>query len=318
MEKEMVTIIIPVYNVRDYVKDCINSVCNQTYKNIQIIIVNDGSTDGVEPILQEYEQEDSRVQVIHKKNGGLSSARNTGLDNAIGEYISFIDSDDLIPSNFIENLISVLSQNSVDIAVCGIQRFFDEDPTKRYPFMPLKQGLYDSESYISKILLHKVDNSAWNKIYRRNLISDSRFTEGIINEDFPFIMELLNKTKNIYYTHSTYYEYRIREGSITATINPKIFDFVQNGINLINKIPRQYHSDLKGYICYESVNCIAKMIIGAKKNEYSILYKKCNNIIKKYCFEFFFNKCNGTKQIAKYFLCILFPNLFMYLRKHKP
>ena len=119
--EQLVSIIVPIYNVEKYIKECIDSIINQTYKNLEIILVDDGSPDCCPKICDEYSKKDKRIKVIHKENGGLSSARNAGLDVAKGEYVSFIDSDDVVDEKFIETLYNLCIENNCDISECNFQ-----------------------------------------------------------------------------------------------------------------------------------------------------------------------------------------------------
>jgi len=127
---DLISVIIPVYNVEPYLKKCLDSVVTQTYKEIEIILVDDGSTDGSGPICDEYAAQDKRIRVIHKRNGGLSDARNVGLDRCSGRYVTFIDSDDYVASDYVERLYRILVEYNADIAVCDYFEFYDEEPVE--------------------------------------------------------------------------------------------------------------------------------------------------------------------------------------------
>lgn len=310
---EKVSIIIPVYNVEDYLEDCLESVCKQSYRNIEIILVDDGSTDKSGVICEDWAEKDSRIRVIHKPNGGLSSARNAGLTEATGKYISFIDSDDLIPNNFLKQLVETLEKYNADVSVCGISRFWDGNSDEAEIFYPYQTGVYCSEEYILSILLHKVDNASWNKLYRRRAIGDIRFKEGIINEDFPFMMSVLGNVTKIAYTNETEYLYRRRRGSITQVVKPNIFDFVANAQNVVDNCNKRYLPAAKSYLYYETVNCIACILESGSKNLNGIK-RRCNNIIRDNFKDFIFNPYSSNKQKLKYLLTSM-PVLYRFVYK---
>lgn len=129
MNNKKVTIIIPVYNVEKYLSRCLNNVINQTYSNIEIILVNDGATDNSQVICEEYKKKDDRIKLLVKENGGLSDARNYGIPYATGDYIAFIDSDDMIHTSYIEYLLNLIEKYNGDISICGYQSFYDSEIT---------------------------------------------------------------------------------------------------------------------------------------------------------------------------------------------
>lgn len=176
MNNELISVIIPVYKVEKYLDECIQSVINQTYKNLEIILVDDGSPDNCGKICDEYAKKDNRIKVIHKENGGLSSARNAGLDIARGEYISFIDSDDYVSKDFIKNM-SIQMANA-DLIICGMKNVYKEDEkcdekenvvikNETLTFIEANQKLIKpkNEIYVT----------ACNKLYRRELFDNLRF-----------------------------------------------------------------------------------------------------------------------------------------------
>lgn len=298
---ETVSVIIPVYNVEGYLEDCLESVCNQSYRNIEIILVDDGSRDNSGVICDDWQEKDSRIHVIHKQNGGLSSARNAGLKEATGDYISFVDSDDLIPTNFIMQLVETLKTCNSEISVCRIDRFWDGNSEETEAFYPFKSGVYPSEEYIHSILLHRVDNASWNKLYKRSAIGELRFKEGIINEDFPFMIALLGKVEKVAYTNETGYLYRRRQGSITQIVKPNIFDFVTNAQDVVGGCDKRWLSAAKAYLYYETVNCIA-CIVESRGKDLNDIKRKCNLIIRDNFKDFLFNPYSRNKQKFKYML----------------
>lgn len=218
----IISIIIPVYNVEKYLKRCIDSILNQTFKEFELILVNDGSTDNCGKICNMYKRKDKRISVIHKKNSGLSSARNVGLDLAKGKYIAFVDSDDYINKNMYEILYSNLIKTDADISICNFQYVNDtsiiniNQSIDNYGYL-----IFNNIEALNELYLENYVNMvvAWNKLYKKELFEDLRYAEGRIHEDEFIIHELLYKSKKIVCTNAELYYYLKRQGSITQ------FDF---------------------------------------------------------------------------------------------
>lgn len=226
----IISIIVPVYNVEKYLKRCIDSILNQTFKEFELILVNDGSTDNCGKICDMYKGKDKRVKVIHKKNAGLSSARNVGLDLAKGKYIAFVDSDDYINKNMYEILYSNLIKTDADISICNFQDVNDNSiininqSIDNYEYL-----IFNNIQALNKLYLGNNVNIvvAWNKLYKKDLFEDLRYDEGRIHEDEFIIHKLLYKSKKILYTNAELYYYLKRQGSITqCDFNLKKLDVV--------------------------------------------------------------------------------------------
>lgn len=212
------SVVIPVYNVEKYVKECMDSVVGQSYKNIEVICVNDGSTDNSESLIRKYCENDDRVKVINQKNSGVSDARNTGISNATGEFITFVDPDDVLELNAYEAAIKHFEENNTDIVVWGYKTFpiFDS----WYEHAGNVSGkLYESDS-INAYFNEKSSTVVWNKIYRSSLIKNEpvKFKSGLkYGEDINFNLLVFPKARNIRFIPDKLYNYRIkREGSATT------------------------------------------------------------------------------------------------------
>lgn len=245
-----VSIIIPVYNVKQYLAKALDSVINQTYKNLEIIVVDDGSNDGSEIICEEYAQQDNRIKLIHRENGGLSAARNTGLDNMTGEYVAFLDSDDVFLPKAIEKSLNALLSNNVDcvdfqhIAYRTINN--KNLVNKKYSVVP--EGIYTKNEALKFIADYKVSVTVWNKLYKRKLWDICRFPNGHVHEDVYMIFKIIEKVKNIYFMNNILYLYRIRPGSITQKYSVKntkdlleALSFFENFVGA--KIPKTFNKE---------------------------------------------------------------------------
>lgn len=201
--KPLVSVIIPVYNIPEYVLKCLESIARQSYENLEIIVVDDGSTDESGKICDEFSKQDKRVTVFHQKNGGLSSARNFGILKAKGEFIALIDGDDFVKKDFIQAMVNVM-KDDVDVAICG----YDE-------FVPEGETLSGGET--AARLLIKQENMeivAWNKLYRRELFSEIKYPVGKNHEDSLTTYKILAAARKVVYVPKSLYCYIKRAGSI--------------------------------------------------------------------------------------------------------
>ena len=222
--KDLISIIIPVYNVEEYIKECLDSLLNQTYKNIEIIIVDDGSKDGSGNICDEYAKKDNRIKVIHKENGGVSKARNVGLDIATGKYITFLDSDDYLFKEGIEALYNLCIENQADISIAGVQDVENGKETRKNPEF---HCVFDREGVLKAFLEERFFQCViWAKMYKRGLIGNERFNEDItIAEDFEFLHRVLKKVNKVALdTSKMVYYYRVRVGSLMRQKYNKKFE----------------------------------------------------------------------------------------------
>ena len=190
---EKITVIVPVYNVENYLEKCLDSLINQTYKNLEIIVINDGSTDNSGEICQEYAQKDNRIVYIEKENGGLSDARNVGLDKMTGSYVTFIDSDDWVELDYVEILYKKIIEYQADISVGNYYSYNEDEETyyfhiygdsyyeKVYDNISIFENLYESQEMKSFALI-----SAWGKLYKAKLFDYLRFDKGKLGEDGYF------------------------------------------------------------------------------------------------------------------------------------
>ena len=233
-ERHLISIIIPVYNVAEYLCECLDSVLAQSYRNLEIILVDDGSTDKSGEICDGYSQQDNRIKIIHQKNSGLSAARNTGIDTATGEFLFFIDSDDIIHHKCIETLYTNLYNNNADISSVELQRFKTIDNFSD-KVVDGQLFLSDGEESCRKILYQKtLDNSACAKLFKRQLFSNTRFPLGTLYEDLALIPIIyLNATRAVHQSVSLYF-YRQRENSIIETFTMKRTDVLNITDNLVD------------------------------------------------------------------------------------
>lgn len=222
MDKKLISIIIPVYNVEEYVTKCVRSVLSQTYEDLDVIIVDDGSTDGCPELCDGFARGDSRVRVIHKANGGLSDARNVGLDVTRGAYIGFVDSDDWVEPDMFARLAESIQTAGADISVCNFS-YEREKATADYPAsMPaeaVQSGcILDRRSAMKLLLEDKVvQNYVWNKLYRAELWDGVRFPVGQAFEDVNTTWKVFERADFVVVDSWVGYRYRVRAGSIVTS-----------------------------------------------------------------------------------------------------
>lgn len=214
-----ISVIIPVYNVEEYLERCLNSVVNQTFKDLEIICVNDGSTDSSGEILQKFARKDARIKIIKRPNGGLSAARNTGLEVMSGEYFAFLDSDDWIDLNFYEKLYEKAKEFDADIAMTD---FIRKGKNKHKIRLNLnEEKLYTTiENKIKAANLFK-EGCVWNKLYKRSRLGHLRFIEGVYFEDGPYSIRALYESYKLVTVTGTYLYYFQNKKSIVKTMTPK-------------------------------------------------------------------------------------------------
>lgn len=213
--KPLISVVIPVYKVEQYLDRCMNSIVNQTYKNLEIILVNDGSPDRCPQMCDEWAKKDKRIRVIHKENGGLSSARNVGLNICKGRYVNFVDSDDWIPENSIQYLCDLRKKYEADFAIashirtCG-QEYLTENDYAEYE---LTQREFLARFF--KISTQENVQYAWAKLYKRELFNVIRYPVGLTCEDIPVTFQVALRSKKIAYSTNIVYFYYFNPGSIT-------------------------------------------------------------------------------------------------------
>lgn len=209
----LISVIVPIYKVETYLKKCVDSIINQTYENLEIILVDDGSPDNCPIICDAYAKQDSRVKVVHKQNGGLSDARNAGMQIAKGEYVSFIDSDDYISLDFIETLYNTMTDEDSDIVECEIVKFHENE-------LPEATGSLNTESFdTEKGLSLLIDENrfhqyVWNKLYKAEIALKILFAKGKLNEDEFWTYQIFGQAKKVTKIYKTMYFYLQRESSI--------------------------------------------------------------------------------------------------------
>lgn len=266
--EQLITVIVPVYNVADYLERCIMSIREQSFKALEIVLVDDGSTDSSGIICDKYAELDERIKVIHKKNGGLSDARNSGLNIATGKWIMFIDSDDYIAKDTIAILYSSAIENDCHIAICNMIRVFEDDTTEPFYKPSAKSIVLKDEKRFETLR----QPSVCNKLFKVNLFDNVRFPKGKYYEDTFVYHVLINQVQNVVLTGYDGYFYLSRRGSILGQpkYTDRYFDFVEavytRTIYLIENRIAKY--DIEACLgLYAAVSNAEKYIVKTKDNE---------------------------------------------------
>lgn len=234
MREKKVSVIVPIYNSEEYLPMCIESILNQTYRNLEVVLVDDGSKDDSLRVCNEYAGLDDRIKVIHQENRGVSAARNQGLDHMVGDYFTFVDSDDALYPNAVEFLVRDIMEYAADM-VSAVKTLVDSRGTARSPYDDGKIYVYEGKESLKRSLMYdRQTNSACAKLFAKEMFSDVRFAEGhSINEDGYFLFECYAKKPKVVQHNVSIYRYNIRENSNSRFgFSPKFFDMI-------------YFSDLK-------------------------------------------------------------------------
>ncbi|TWP26756.1 glycosyltransferase [Apibacter muscae] len=246
-----ISIIVPVYNVESYLSKCLSSIVNQTLKEIEIIAVNDGSTDNSLSILKKYSSIHKNIIIINKDNGGLSDARNVGIKNALGEYIAFVDSDDWIDKEMMFDMYYLAKNNDADIVFCSLQKVDEYDNVIKN--IPQFHNLPEKINFKDNLkIFGEIENFACNKIFRKSLFKNIKFPKGLNFEDNATIPRIILNSKILAKSNNYYYKYFVRDNSISNSYNDKGLDM----LNAICLVKKDYLSS-----CYANQNNVWKKFV---------------------------------------------------------
>lgn len=322
---ELVSVIVPVYNVEKYLSQCIKSILGQTYKNIEVILVNDGSLDESGKICDSFLELDSRIKVIHKENEGLGYARNTGLEYVSGEYVTFVDSDDYVDDNMIEELINGLKKNGADTCIGGFKRINDEGKIKfeEHYIEKFYSGEKECEEVLSRMYGSAPDKhdairmSVWNVLYSMNIIRENnlRFpSERVyISEDIIWDTDYYKYARGVQVIDAVTYNYRIVEGSLTQKYKKDRFQMIsilylelegkinakKTNAEAITRLQRQFFVNLRTCISQER-----KLVSNKTKREsVKSIAEICNDdLVKRILMHYPINKLGFKQRLFLYFV----------------
>lgn len=300
----LISVIVPVYNVEKYLKECLNSILFQTHKDLEIILIDDGSSDRSGKICDDFAIKDSRIKTFHTENKGQASARNFGLDIAKGDYISFVDSDDIIKKDYIEKLYELIVKFNTKMSMINLQPFSEKlskiDPSKTNNI----KKVLNAKDLLMAICTGDISFAPWRFLYSKEIFKDLRFPKGQIYEDIYIAFDIIHNAKNIAYTDEICYFYRIRQGSTVHSFDEKhliAVKSVERFANLIIKTYPQLKNEANYSIC-SSMFDVSIGILKAKKMDFYPKISEFSKLIRKNLKSVFITK---TKHYKKKILIII-------------
>lgn len=318
---DLISVIVPVYNVEAYLCRCLDSICGQTYKSLEIILVDDGSKDRSGEICDRYMEKDSRIRVIHKPNGGVSSARNQALKIATGKYIGFVDADDYVTDVMFETLHQSITQYNADIAICGFYKGRTPDAMQRSTSEDTVT-LFDPEQSIREMLKkNSYLGYPFNRLFSRSVLVPENeapvyFDESIhYAEDMLFNCSCMLKSKKIVYNTTPLYYYVVREGSACQSELTEKRLTMLRAIQVMQEMVSEKYPDLSKNFADYYVSVIAHFIGQASEMSNAVLSKKYIRSLKKEYTAHIFDAGWNVKRMLKYILVIISPKLFQRLKQ---
>lgn len=280
--KDLITVVVPCYNVEKYVEKCLDSIMKQTYKNLEIILVEDCSTDNTYNVIKNYSKKDKRIKLIkNEKNSGLSFSRNAGIKAATGKYISFIDSDDYITENFYEDLLEAMKKNKAEVAMCDIKVVYEDTS-----YTQVAPCFSNDEFNVVNVVNSGLAASACNKLFDKKLISKYLFEVGKVNEDIAVVIPAIVNAKNIAYARDAYYHYIQHKGSIqNSRFSDKRFDIFYGVNTTLERIKdSKKYEELKEDLVFNQLITLFLFVIPKEKDKKrrKEILKKYNELVKEY------------------------------------
>lgn len=323
MDNYLISIIVPIYNNEQFLNRCIRSIVNQSYSNLEIILINDGSTDQTPNICDKFAGQDERIKVIHKENDGVAIARNTGLDIAAGDYITFVDSDDYIKEDFCETLLENAIKYNADIVQCGYYRASEKGKvlSENKLNFDIIEGSYNSSYYYAKG--ENCTNYVCNKLFSKNIINSIRFPNAIVSEDFAFnVKAYYNSDKTIVIPDPLYYYIDNLNSVTNSDFDKRKLDAIRIGEAMFDYHKKRY-PDLCSFFALYIVNYsiqfyfeVYKSSINEKEKYLKLLNERFNkyfNFLRKNKFQYFTN----NKRKLMFYLFNINPEVYFFVSKTK-
>lgn len=293
MESKKISVIVPVYNSIDCLEKCVRSLCAQTYADLEILLIDDGSTDGTAALVEELAKIDSRIRIHHKENGGASSARNAGIALATGDYLAFADSDDYLEPYVYEELQRALATGAYPVA--QISRDEVDEDGKRLPDVctpPEKEWFCDTETFLKELLLHRGDCSFCTKLFPREIFGAHRFPEGELNEDFRLLVEILQEIAGIVILPKQGYHVVARKTSTTRTRTKDSFsrvftDIVENADRMQALVDEKYpnlHAYAVRFNLYQRLDYLLHVPISQMRAD-NAFYRDVKTYLRRHVFD---------------------------------
>lgn len=314
----MISVIVPVYKVEKYLEKCVNSILCQSYSDLEIILVDDGSPDNCGKICDELALKDKRIRVIHQKNKGLAAARNAGLVIAHGKYVAFVDSDDTIESGAYLMLHNMIETYDADIAICECRKVTENELLKQVEYSNYEDELLDNNK-LWELVFGQLNNSSCNKLYKRGFIGDLQFPENVVHgEDLLFNIEYLAKCNIGVYNEAPVYNYLSRNNSITrSSFNENVFFEIVAKDKAKELVKKYMPIQLKNaeLFCFRARMNVLRSIYAADKE---LIYQNKTDEIKKYIKQQYRNVKSSLKKKEKieYELFFSLPSLYRRIAKY--
>jgi len=320
-----ISIIIPVYKVEDYLEQCLTSIVNQTYPNLEIILVDDGSPDKCPEMCDVWAKKDDRIKVLHLKNGGAAAARNAGLDIARGEYIGFVDSDDYIARDMYEILLKELEASDKKISCCYSETFFDNASPNVKALESYNTVIFDTVEAVDAIFSFKLGTSFWRRLYHRSVFESIRMPAGEINEEFPLLIPTAVLSGGTVLVEKELYYYRQRSVSVskTAHLSAATSKCVLKNLKLMEQQLEEYRLPCKkNFSFFSAVNAYYMLISFEKRfeklnDDLALLHKEYKKIARRNAWAFLSSKNNSIKDKILFVLILmrLFRPVYLLLKK---
>lgn len=279
----LISLIVPVYNMMGLLERCMEGVLAQTYPHLEILLVDDGATDGSGALCDDYAARDSRVTALHRENGGLSAAKNTGLDHAKGEYVTFVDADDCIEPDYTLSLYDLCVKYGVTLSACNHRIIYPKQQSTRFPEEGEDCTLEAAEALENVCYQDKPDVSSWAKLYHRSLFDGLRFPEGQIYEDTAVFADLMLKAGRMAFTHRPLYRYILRSDSLShGAYNQTRMDYILSVNRLCNTLQRSCPGLEQAALCRRvfAALSVRRYLVGCAK-EHKPVRRELEQFVKK-------------------------------------
>ncbi len=308
--KPLISVIVPVYKVEPYLNECVDSVLAQTYENIEVILVDDGSPDRCPQMCDDYAAAHANVRVVHKANGGLSSARNAGLAVATGEWITFVDSDDKVDADMLMTMYNETASTDADVVIT-LSKILGQTEIM-YMYYKHEVQFTGTEAMIA-LFQEKLRMSVWAKLFRKSVISDIRFREGVLNEDIEFMFYIYQNCSKVVYLPVALYNYRVNPTSITKTKLSPLFRDCLNNVDIIEEKAKSLSPEIcEAAHTLKIIRYIHIAVLIRRSNAldyYADEMSRCLDVIRKNAFKIFFSSSISLKYKIKAIAVLLKINI---------
>ena len=279
------SIIVPVFNVESYLEQCLDSLIKQNLKNYEIILVNDGSTDKSIEICNKYAEKNLNIRLINQENKGLGAARNIGIQNAIGKYITFVDSDDFVEEDMYYGMLSQAFADDLDLIVFNMKYYYEDGSTKPLTFKLEGNKIYNRQELIEAFLTKKFESFACNKLFKRELFNEIRYDEGVYYEDIYTCFKILNRVNTAKAICEELYYYRQRNNNITSSVSINCLNDFRSAVNKVNS-DYEITSKTSRFLIqsFNIIYCCTYLDLIIKANKYKIIREniKLENYFKNF------------------------------------